>query len=279
MRRRKSRHAVTALCVVVTLAVCIAVTANRTDVAQAQASTCSVTVIIDGNKKHIDTTQTTVSAVLKEAGIKVDPDDKVNPEPDARIKDGMEIKVVRVVEKVVLQKEPVAFSTRRQPTNELRVGLTKTVSEGEPGLKHLYYKVRYEDGVVKKRELMRAEVVVEPKDRIILIGDRSAGVSRGAFKSRKIMRMTATAYDPGPRSCGPYANGKTAIGLKAGYGVVAVDPKVIPMRTKLYIEGYGYAIAGDTGSAIKGNRIDLGFDTYAAAKRFGRRSVVVHILE
>jgi 3D (Asp-Asp-Asp) domain-containing protein len=48
--------------------------------------------------------------------------------------------------------------------------------------------------------------------------------------------------------------------LRAGYGVVAVDPSVIPLRTKVYIPGYGVAIAGDTGGAIKGNIIDLGFD-------------------
>jgi 3D (Asp-Asp-Asp) domain-containing protein len=60
---------------------------------------------------------------------------------------------------------------------------------------------------------------------------------------------------------------------------VAVDPRVIPLRSRLYVEGYGLAIAGDTGRAIKGNRIDLGFNTYREAMRFGRRSVIVHILE
>lgn len=92
------------------------------------------------------------------------------------------------------------------------------------------------------------------------------------------MNMEATAYDPGPISCGPNANGYTATGMKAGYGVVAVDPRVIPLGTKVYVEGYGYAIAADIGGAIKGNRIDLCYNTYQEAIRFGRRMVRVYLL-
>jgi 3D (Asp-Asp-Asp) domain-containing protein len=92
--------------------------------------------------------------------------------------------------------------------------------------------------------------------------------------------MEATAYYPGPESCGIYArNGRTYTGKKAGFGTVAVDKRVIPLGTKLYIEGYGYAEATDIGGAIKGNRIDLCFETYREAEMFGRRKVKVYILE
>jgi 3D (Asp-Asp-Asp) domain-containing protein len=87
--------------------------------------------------------------------------------------------------------------------------------------------------------------------------------------------MEATAYAPWH---GKGVDGTTAIGLRAGYGVVAVDPRVIPLRSVLYIEGYGRAIAGDTGGAIKGHRIDLGFATAREAYRFGRRPVRVYVL-
>jgi 3D (Asp-Asp-Asp) domain-containing protein len=238
-----------------------------------------VTIKVDGIERHIYTTQTTVGATLKEAGIEIGPADQVYPKPNVRLYSGIQIRVVRVVEKVVLKEELVAFATLRQPTAKLRVGLTKTAAEGVPGLKHLYYRVRYMDGVETKRELIRGEVVVKPKDKVILIGDGGAGVSRGSFTSRRVLRMHATAYDPGPRSCGKRATGRTCLGLKAGRGIVAVDPRVIPLRSKLYVEGYGYAIAGDTGGAIKGNRIDLGYNTYSAAMRFGRRHVTVYVLE
>ena len=75
-----------------------------------------------------------------------------------------------------------------------------------------------------------------------------------------------------------YLGGMTAIGRPAGHGIVAVDPSVIPLGTRLYIPGYGFAIAGDTGGAIHGNRIDLGFNSYADAIRFGRREVTVYRL-
>ena len=69
------------------------------------------------------------------------------------------------------------------------------------------------------------------------------------------------------------------MGTRLRYGVVAVDPRVIPLGTKLYIEGYGYAVAEDTGGAIKGNRIDLCYTDRAKAEAFGRRNVKVYILK
>lgn len=78
----------------------------------------------------------------------------------------------------------------------------------------------------------------------------------GSLLYTKKLRVFATSYDPFCPGCSAY----TATGLKAGYGVIAVDPNVIPLGTKVYVPGYGEAIAGDTGGAIKGAVIDLGFD-------------------
>ena len=95
-------------------------------------------------------------------------------------------------------------------------------------------------------------------------------VSRGA----RSLAMTATAYsayDPGNSS---YTYGGSVV----RHGIAAVDPSVIPLGTRLYIEGYGYAVADDVGSSIKGNRIDLAFDSRGDAVQFGRRPVTVYIL-
>lgn len=97
-------------------------------------------------------------------------------------------------------------------------------------------------------------------------------------KVRKILSLEATAYYPGPEDTWPFASGTTASGLKAGYGVVAVDRRVIPLKTRVYVEGYGYAIAADMGGAIKGKKIDLCYDTYEEAVRFGRKNVKVYLL-
>lgn len=99
------------------------------------------------------------------------------------------------------------------------------------------------------------------------------------LRYRRKLTMEATAYEPGPVSNGKWSTGYTAIGLKAGLGVVAVDPTVIPLRSRLYIEDYGYAVAGDVGAAIKGNRIDLGFPTVDECVQFGRQKVVVYVLD
>ena len=78
----------------------------------------------------------------------------------------------------------------------------------------------------------------------------------GFLPYSKKMTVFSTSYDKNCSGC----SGTTATGLPTGFGVVAVDPKVIPLGTKLYIPGYGEAIAGDTGGNIKGAKIDLGFD-------------------
>ncbi len=91
---------------------------------------------------------------------------------------------------------------------------------------------------------------------------------------RRTLTMSASAYsaeDPGNTAY-------TARGNLLRRGYVSVDPDVIPLGTKLYIEGYGYAVADDTGGAIVGNRIDLAMDSHGEAINFGRRTVKVYVL-
>jgi 3D (Asp-Asp-Asp) domain-containing protein len=103
-------------------------------------------------------------------------------------------------------------------------------------------------------------------------------MSRSSFARSKSMIMSATGYDTSPQTL-PGSNGRTATGMVARYGVVAVDPRVIPLGTYVYVEGYGFAIASDTGGAIKGNRIDLCFNSRRESLAWGRRRVTVHILK
>jgi len=134
----------------------------------------------------------------------------------------------------------------------------------------------FADGGLVSTIYLGQEVERPSQARVIRTGTRVLVASRGAFAGYEYMTLEATAYAPWH---GKGVDGTTAIGLRAGYGVVAVDPRVIPLRSRLFIEGYGYAIAGDTGGAIKGTRIDLGMDTVRAAKQFGRRSVRVYIIK
>ena len=86
--------------------------------------------------------------------------------------------------------------------------------------------------------------------------------------------MEATAYLPTDGS----GAGITATGIPARRGVVAVDPGVIPLGSRVYIPGYGVAIAADTGGAIRGQKVDLCMETYGECMNFGRRNIEVYVL-
>lgn len=280
MRRRIFRLARIATPVVLSVLGMVVIAANRDGVVQAQRlEPVLVSVYVDGTQYSIRTAQTTVGSVLNEMGIGIGPQDVVMPTTNERPYFGMNITVVRVEDVIEERQEPIGFDTVRTFTKELRPGMTKQSKPGVPGKKLVSYQVKYKNGDEVSRKVISSKVVSKPVSRVVQIGSRGRYTSRGEYKTHRVVKMSASAYDPGPRSCGKRATGRTAMGLRAGYGVVAVDPKVIPLGSKLYIEGYGFAVAGDTGGAIKGRRIDLGFGTYPEAIRFGRKSVKVHMLK
>ena len=106
-------------------------------------------------------------------------------------------------------------------------------------------------------------------------GGQSAKNGNGApSKYSKVLTVEATAYSSQDPGNGNY----TATGSRLKKGIVSVDPRLIPLGTKLYVEGYGYAVADDVGGAIKGHRIDLAYDSRSEALQFGRQTVKVYVL-
>lgn len=101
------------------------------------------------------------------------------------------------------------------------------------------------------------------------------------FCTPKYFELTATAYYPGPECTYPFDDGFTATGDIAGKGSVAIDPKNGPLKMgqSVYIEGYGYGVCNDVGSAIKGWKIDVCFDTIEEAKEWGVQLVKVYVLK
>lgn len=190
-----------------------------------------------------------------------------------------------VVTNRVSTTEPIPYPTVRKSSSEMREGSTKTTQAGVDGLKRVDFEVGLRNGAEISRVKVGEKVLRNPVQEIVLVGSGSAipasrgrYASRGGFYSgRRTLRMIATGYDGSPSSNG--GSSRSSTGLRIGRGMVAVDPRFIPIGTRLYIEGYGYAVAADVGGAIKGNRIDLGHDSARIANRVGRHEVIVHIVD
>ena len=162
----------------------------------------------------------------------------------------------------------------------LRPGTRKLVHAGIPKIVVVTERITMWNSVIVDREMFSRTVVQHAKPGVMLAAPprsvAEAMALTGVRKPIAVYSMVSTAYTA--YSAQAYPTGRTATGIPARYGVVAVDPHVIPLGTLLYIERYGTAIAADTGSSIVGNRIDLCMDSYQRAIDWGRRPVRVYIL-
>ncbi len=232
--------------------------------------------VLDGTKEAIQvkTQAGTIEELFKELGIELSASDKTNLELKTSIENGQKLSIIRRSEEVQVAEESIPFQTERQPDANLYTGTEKVLTSGVEGKATITTKIVIENGKEVDRTKERA-VVSEPVNQVVVYGTQQRPVvvaSRGGenLTGTRVMMMAASAYSmPGSR---------TATGSVAGRGTIAVDPRVIPLGTKLYIEGYGYGVASDVGGAIVGNRIDIHFDTREQALQFGVRSVKVHIL-
>lgn len=237
----------------------------------------------DGEVRVYRAPRGTVADALAGLGIMPGPKDVVKPSLQAPLEPGLVVRVVRVREQEVVWRETVPYQTLRWAEPSWEKGRTGVLRPGREGVVEHRDLLRYEDGQLVSRTRLSSRTLVEKVDRIIGVGTRvvwrTINTPMGPVRYREKREMVATAYYPGPESTGKYADGLTATGMRAGHGVVAVDPRVIPLGTRLYIPGYGFAIAGDVGSAIKGDKIDLGYNTLREALHFGRRKVTVYVLD
>ncbi|MFZ5822725.1 MAG: G5 domain-containing protein [Bacillota bacterium] len=238
----------------------------------------AVSLLEGDQESRVESAAVSVRALLEELNVALGEKDVVSIPLDSPLVEGMQIRVVRRVEQIVTAQEEMPFETVTRQDPNLRLGTTEVVQAGEAGLKEVRRRVLLEDGREVRSEVVEEKVVREPVHEVVAYGTQGV-VSRGGqeFRYTQELTMTATGYTAGKES-NPDGNGLTYTGDRAVRGVVAVDPRVIPLYTRLYIEGYGPAIALDIGGAIKGNKIDLCFDTVAEALEWGIRPVKVYIL-
>ncbi len=251
----------------------------------------TVTIYVGGQSKKVLTNKETVGEFLEEQEIVLGDTDKLNLYPTQKITNNLEVKITKLREEIVNQTEMVAFKISERYTTTVSRGSKRIIKEGKDGQREVTYRILYEDDQVISKEQVDQKIISKPVNAIVEIGiEPKVTVSRsGELRYIKEICMNASAYTAGYESTrkrpGDYGYGRTATGMIAKRGVVAVDPRVIPLGSKLYIESadgypsYGYAVAADTGGSIKGNKIDLFYEDLSDALHFGRRTVKVYVLE
>ena len=260
----------------------------------------SNTVLLDnGGRRHaVSTTAETVGELLEQYNIEVTDDTVLTTSPASRIYNNMELGVSTLTYGEELVEEPIAHEEITCAVSWLDEGETFVAVSGQDGLQETRYDVTYENGTAIRRTAKETTVITEPIDQVTYVG---AGASTAAYtftesgESGSVKTLTtangdelayttvlsceATAY-----TCEGSSWNRTATGTTARVGCIAVDPNVIALGTRVYVETadgsfiYGCATAEDTGGAIKGNIIDLYFDTEDECWNFGRRAVNVYIL-
>ena len=260
---------------------------NKVDIKRA----IPVMVLIDGNEIKLMTYRDTVREALENSPfdyVETDKLDGVNTD-DSITKD-MSIKVIRVKEETAAETEPIPFNVINKENNRMDKGTEKVAREGEEGTNEKLYKVVYEDGKQMVKDLLKETILANPIDKIIEYGTvLNYKTARGdVVRYKQVLEMRATAYtssfaDTG-KNPGDPGFGITFTGVKATKGVIAVDPRVIPLGSRIYVEvygntpDYGYAVAADTGGAIKDDLIDVYFEDMSTANSWGVKRVKVYML-
>lgn len=234
-----------------------------------------VSITYQGETRDIVSGKPTVAEAVTAAGI-ADGNVRLDPAGETPLAPGLNIRVLTVREETVDQEVVEAFTIVRQPDPTMEKGSEEIVSEGQDGKKQVKIRVRYEDGQQVSTQVLEEKVLAASQPQIVKAGVRdTVETSRGTMRFRSVRTMEASAYTPYDGS----AAGLTATGVPARRGVVAVDPAVIPLGSRVYVTGYGLALAADTGGAIIGDRIDLCMESHGEAMHFGRRTVRVYILD
>jgi len=269
------------------------------------------------------TNENTVGEALLADGFLVGKYDEVIPDVNTTVKDGMTVSVKRVYIELSEVTEEIPYTTKTVDNPNEFMGYEKVLQEGINGKATRTYKLISKEGagvtailIAETRQEPTMQVVevgtklITPESMTVISGETEDGIPYsafpamaqqnsktvisgntaitpyGEFKFSKVIDGRASAYEGGVQSNGIWA-GQTATGRAPVYGVVAVDPSLIPLNSKLYIEStdggqswiYGFCVAGDTGGAIKGNRVDLCYSTVEQCYSFGRRNCRIYVLE
>jgi uncharacterized protein YabE (DUF348 family) len=225
-----------------------------------------VSVRVDGRTLRTRTHARTVGEVLAELGVSLVGQDYVEPGLNLPITRGLNAQVVRVTERSFVEQEEIPFETEWIADASLELDQRRLDDRGAIGITRRRYKAVYHDGQELKRTLEDQWIAQEPVPRRISYGTRivvrTLDTPEGSVEYWRRIRVFLTSYTAA--TCGKTPDnpqyGVTRLGWKMRHGIIAVDPRVIRLRSQLYVPGYGHGVAGDTGGMIKGRHIDLGHE-------------------
>ena len=224
-----------------------------------------VAIFADGETLKTRTRQHTVGDVLAEQGIVAAGLDQVEPALTTLLVPNLAIRVTRVAEVLEIEQQVVPFTSIWVGDDALEIDRTRVSVAGQDGIQRQRFRVRYEDNQQVARTLEENWVAQQPITRVLAYGrsitPQTLETPEGTITYWRKLRAYTTSYTASgagvPRSSPSY--GRTRIGLPLSTGIVAVDPTVIPLRSWLYVPGYGKGLAGDTGGGVKGKFVDLGY--------------------
>ncbi|HEY4549357.1 MAG TPA: ubiquitin-like domain-containing protein [Bacillus sp. (in: firmicutes)] len=240
-----------------------------------------LTLLDGGVEKETWSTSTTVADFLTQQGVSLTELDRVEPALEDKVMENGTINVIRVEKVTDVVEEPISYAIVTNKDENLDTGTEKVITEGQEGLISKEYEVTLENGKEVSRVVLNEKKLKDKQDKVVSVGTKLEPIqvaSRGSGNGKEIY-VTSTAYTASCNGC----SGTTATGVNLHANpnakVIAVDPRVIPLGSKVYVDGYGYAIASDTGGAIKGNKIDVFFPSKSDAYRWGRKTVKIKILD
>jgi len=228
----------------------------------------SVPITIYADQKMIVTrsVQPNVGAALRQAGMAIMGMDEVSPTLNTPLTAGLVIRVRRVRERIELEDEMIPYKTIYVPDDSMLIDTLRVRQPGVVGIKRKRYRVRVVDGIETVRRLEDQWVARQPVNKEIAYGRKivlhKMDTPSGPITYWRHFRVLATSYSAATsgkkRSHPEY--GITYMGWHMRHGIVAVDPRVIKLGSRLYVPGYGIGDVGDTGGKILGRHIDLGYD-------------------
>jgi uncharacterized protein YabE (DUF348 family) len=225
-----------------------------------------VLITADGRTVRTRTRGKTVGDALTELGVPVAGSDRVTPAMADALTDNLAVRVVRVRQTTLVEREPIPYEAISVPDDNLEIDHQQMTQVGADGEFRRRFQLVYEDGQEITRTLTDAWVAAEPITQVVAYGrmvvPRPIETERGTLMYWRKVRMYATSYSKSTAGVSPSnpSFGRTRLGLPMRKGLIAVDPTVIPLGSQIYVPGYGVGLAADTGGGVRGKLIDLGYD-------------------